>query len=566
MINLRNARQYIEHFLKIRTKSGKLVPFVLNPPQERLYNTIRDRFNAHKPVRVIILKARQMGFSTLSEALIFWATATQQNVDSMIIAHKDESTANLFAMSKLYYDELPDVIKPMRRASNAQELVFDRPAQSKVKSDGLRSRIRCATAGGKGQGRSYTLRNVHMSEFAFWPGDKRQTFTGIMSAVPREAGTMVIVESTANGFDEFKELWDAAVEAQRSGDEDGFIPVFFAWWEMPSYRTPTPSGFELTPEEAEIKAAFGLDDEQIYWRRRTIKDECGGDINLFKQEYPATPDEAFISTGTPVFDAESIIRRRAAVQRLTPKRGRFRYDYDGLKITSPRWEDDPRGEITIYNEPEAGKPYVIGGDTAGTGSDYFIGQVLDNTNGKQVAVLRHQTDETFYTRQMYCLGMYYNTALIGIETNYSTYPVMELQRLNYPRQYVRQSLDSYTGKMQQSFGFVTSPHTRPTIIDNLKAVVRADISLIQDFDTLGEMLVFVYDERHRPEAMQGKHDDLVMALAIAHEIRTQQSSTVAVEVEGAAEWTDSMKEDYYRATPDEQAYLIKAWGYPKGGL
>lgn len=561
-MNLLNCKEYVETFLKIRTKSGALVSLKLNEPQLRLYEVIAKRYKANKPVRVIILKARQMGFSTLTEGIVFWATATRENTDSMIIAHKDEATANLFRMSKLFYEQLPAPIKPMLQASNAQELNFDKPSRDRSERKGLKSRIRCATAGGSGQGRSYTLRNVHMSEFAFWPGDKLETYSGIMQAVPDEPGTIVIVESTANGYDMFKTLWDRAVAAQQAGDDEGFIPVFFPWYEMSEYRRPVPSGFELTDEERELKATFELDDEQIAWRRWCIEVNCGGDLNKFKQEYPATPDEAFIATGTCVFDKEALVLRRAAVSADKWEYGRFTYKNDGLRISDIKWQPEKGGPIRIKKKPEEGVPYVIGGDTAGTGSDSFVGQVLDNTSGEQVAVLQQLMGETEYTRQMYCLGMYYNMALIGIETNYSTYPVQELERLRYPKQYVRQHLDKYTQKLTDEFGFNTTSRTRPTIIDNLKAVAREHLELISDYGTLGEMLTFVYDENWRPEAEEGEHDDLVMALAIAHEIRPQQRRSKYVNPQTTA-WDEDMWQDYRNASPAEREQLIKRWGMPK---
>ena len=321
---LLNARKYIETFLMIQTKEGKLEYFRMNEPQRRLYGVLHQAWAEKKPIRVIILKARQMGFSTLTEGLIFWSTATQFDVNSMIVAHKDEATANLFRMSRRFYDLLPEEIKPMTRSSNAQELVFDAPAKLAEKgARGLRSRIRCATAGGSGVGRSYTLRNVHMSEFAFWPGNKMETFAGIMSAVPDKPGTIVIVESTANGYDAFKNLWDRAVEAQKTGG-DGFIPVFFPWFEMQEYRRSPPPGFQRTPEEQKLAETFGLDDEQLAWRRWCIENMCGGDLELFHQEFPATPDEAFISTGRCAFDKAALVLRREQVRELPWERGEFR--------------------------------------------------------------------------------------------------------------------------------------------------------------------------------------------------------------------------------------------------
>ena len=236
---LLNCLQFIQLFLKIRTKDGHIIPFLLNEPQRRLYEVIRKQWQAGKPVRIIILKARQMGFSTLTEAVIFWLAVTAFNVECMIVAHTDEATKNLFRMSKRFYDHLPDKLKPMQQSSNAQELVFAKPARQKGNAKGLNSRIRCATAGGDGIGRSYTLKALHLSELAFWPGNKLDTLTGLLQAVPDLPGTLIIIESTANGYEEFKKLWDKAVSAQREGRED-FIPVFFAWHEMKEYRRSVP--------------------------------------------------------------------------------------------------------------------------------------------------------------------------------------------------------------------------------------------------------------------------------------------------------------------------------------
>ena len=250
-MNILNAREYIERFLMIRTKEGELVPLRLNEPQERMYKAIKEQADAGKPVRAIVLKARQMGFSTLTEAILFAVAATRFHCENLIVAHKDDATANLFRMSQRYYENLPEQVRPMRKASNAREIVFDRPPNYKGRRPGLGSSIRCATAGGSGVGRSYTLQCLHLSEFAFWPGDKRETLAGLSQAVPDLPGTIIIIESTANGYDEFKDLWDAAVEAQRRG-EDGYLPLFFAWFEMREYRRTPPPGFRRTPEEEEL--------------------------------------------------------------------------------------------------------------------------------------------------------------------------------------------------------------------------------------------------------------------------------------------------------------------------
>lgn len=573
MIDLRDARSYAESFLKIRTKDSQLVSLRLNKPQKKLMRAVEERRRKKKPVRIIILKARQMGFSTLVGGLIFAETATRFHTDSLIIAHKEEATANLYRMHKTFLQYLPPQIAPMVRSSNAQEIVFDAPVRlAELGKRGLGSRIRCATAGGSGQGRSYTLKNVHMSEYAFWPGAKNETFAGIMAAVPDSAETAVFIESTANGYDDFKEKWDRAVEAQRNGDEEGWVPIFFPWFEMEEYRRKPPRGFALTEEEAELQKTFRLDVKQLAWRRWAIENLCGGDLNLFHQEYPATPEEAFIATGVCAFDKEKLQLRLEQVRRDEWERGRFICELaDGAegeeafrRIRSFRWAAEKNGPVRLRKHPEEGRPYVIGGDTAGTGSDRFTAQVLDNVTGEQVAVLCHRTDETFYARQLYCLGRYYGDALVGVEINYSTYPEKLLEALGYPNLYVRERIDTYTGRRMEAFGWETTSQTRPLIVDGLKNVVRDSAECLTDAETIGEMLTFVYDEKWKPQAEAGKHDDLVLALAIAHRLRPSQRFTVRKkDTGGGAKWRPDQWEDYHRANEEQRARMRREWGEPR---
>ena len=244
--------------------------------------------------------------------------------------------------------------------------------------------------------------------------------------------------------------------------------------------------------------------------------------DLIKQEYPCTPQEAFLLSGKNVFDTQIITERLSRLQKPI-RTGYFTYSYDGLKITDIKWQNDENGYIKLFVLPKQLKfhKFCIGGDTAGEGSDFFIGQVLDAKTGQQVAVLKHQFDADQYTRQMYCLGKYYFDALIGIEANFDSYPIMELQRLGYPNQYVREVQDTYTGKTEKRFGFKTTSLTRPTIISKLVELVREHCETINDTETLEELMTITRNERGRVEAPEGGHDDMMMALAIAHHIRDQ---------------------------------------------
>ena len=227
--------------------------------------------------------------------------------------------------------------------------------------------------------------------------------------------------------------------------------------------------------------------------------------------------------GKTVFDARAIQKRLDEIP-VPLKIGYFIYDYDGLRISNIRWVNDKEnGYIRLYQLPNTPTftEYCIGGDTSGEGSDFFTGHCLDARTGEQVATLKHRFDSDQYAKQMFCLGKYYKDALIGIEANFDSFPIMELQRLGYPKQYVREAQDTYTGKTEKRFGFKTTKLTRPTILARLIAIVREHCDTINDKDTLEELLTIIRNEKGRIEAPEGGHDDQMMGLAIAHQIREQ---------------------------------------------
>lgn len=261
-------------------------------------------------------------------------------------------------------------------------------------------------------------------------------------------------------------------------------------------------------------------------------------------------------TGKTVFDGQAVSERLSRIPEPV-KRGLWE---------AGDWTDAKDGPVHIFKESEEGRPYVIGGDTSGEGSDFFVAQVLDNITGEQVAILRHQYDDDTFAEQVFHLGKHYNEALVGIEANFSIYPIKKLEQLGYRNQYVREQEDTYTCGIRKAFGFKTTQITRPVIIGQLVEAMREGINLVNDRTTLEEMLTFVRNEQKklRPEAEEGAHDDCVMALAIAWYIRDQQRMTVLTkEPEPVAKWTEDMWEDYYNADEESRRYLITKWGEPK---
>lgn len=269
------------------------------------------------------------------------------------------------------------------------------------------------------------------------------------------------------------------------------------------------------------KRFFDKQDDNIEIFHSTYKDNSflDDDYKKLLESYKDT-DEYYYNVyclgmwgvlGKTVFDARKINERLQTIPKPI-KVGYFLYDYDGLRLTNIRWLNDPNGYIRIYKAPNtpAFTKYCIGGDTAGDGSDFYTAHVLDAKTGEQVAVFKNQFDADLYTRQMYCLGKYYSNALIGIEANFDSYPIMELQRLGYDNQYVREKTDTYTGQTEKRFGFKTTVLTRPTIISRLIEIVREETNSINDKDTLEELLTITRNEKGRIEAPEGGHDDQMM--------------------------------------------------------
>jgi hypothetical protein len=510
----------IELAFVIVDKQQQTVPFLLNDVQKdflgQLNQAIEDREQGRRHhLAFIVLKGRQQGFTSVITALQLAYAITRKNFAGYTLADDSDNTETIFTRkAKFPYDSLPQKLRPSERYNNRRELMFHK----------LNSAWTVATAGKSGAGRSQTLNFFHGSEVAFWRGIS-DTLTALNPALT--AGSISILESTANGYNEFKDLWDSGA----------YTNLFFEWWRTSEYRLE----FESKQAEREFRyslehgaewiwercrwLAGQLDMAQVYWyysQWRVFGDKI-------RQEYPCSADEAFLASGTPVFDVERIIQRKAVLQKQGKvwTEGYFAITWDDPatkgRILSYRWVEQDGGFIRIFEQPGERRPYVLGGDTKGEGSDFFAGRVIDNITGARVASLHGQMAADVYAHQMYCLGRYYNDALIGIETNFDTFPIVELQRLGYPHQYVRKVYDTYTGKHQDRFGFRTDGNTRPLIISKMVTILRDHIDLIPDTDLLDEALTFVYDKNMRPDAEEGKHDDLLFADMIAEEIRGQQS-------------------------------------------
>lgn len=519
----------IELCFTVVNKDKREEPFFLNEVQKEFMNILNQAIKDFDEglitnISLLVLKGRQQGFTTLISAYQLAATTTRRNFEGLTLADESSNAEAIFQnKAKFIYDRLPEILKPTEKYNSKRQLLFEKLNSSWT--------INTAT---KEVGRSRTINFFHGSECAFWRDGIASIQASLGETFTKNA--IKIYESTANGFNDFREMWKSGAH----------INCFFQWWKTKEYRLNFETKNMHTKFLNDIDRNKGewiydrlkwlrdekkLDENQLYWYFKKYQGYI--DKELIKQEYPCTPDEAFVASGKCYFNKDNIIKRIDLLEEQENRIediGYFKHDIviknNRKVITNIKWISDSLGCIKLIKKPEEYKPYVLGGDTAGEGSDSFTGIVIDNTNGKIVAVLKHEQDETFYTRQIYCLGWYYNKALIGLETNFSTYPTKMLaEEYEYPNLYVRDKEDDYTGKIVKAYGFRTDRITRPLILAELQRIFEEEIEKITDIDILKEALTFIKNEKGRAEAQEGCHDDLIMGTAITYYIASQQTTS-----------------------------------------
>jgi hypothetical protein len=509
---------YAAKCVKIRTKKGKIAPLVLNRVQKRFLEELLQQWEETGKVRFVVLKARQQGLSTVISAFQYWWLSQRKAQKGLVMAHEGDSTTALLDMYRRIHDNVPDIVRPSTKYLSRNELNFDK----------LDSGMRVATAGGRGIARGETLTFAHLSEVAFWPVAFANTnFNGLVQAIPEENDTFLFLESTAQGVTgKFYEMYQGAV--RRDHLWNGYEVFFSAWFETDEYRETAPADFVRTPEEEKMMELFAPllnSNDQLYWRRKKV---ATSGLDLFKQEYPSTAEEAFLSTGRPIFNTEKLNERLQKAKAKPPlKQMTVAVKYDqktGQALPLRVLEEDRRGELLIYHERSDKETYTIGADV-GMGirggvkgkkeGDSSVAQVLDSKR-RQVAVWRGIIHPDEFAKVLIALGYHYNSATIAPErNNHGLVTCVALRDANYPYLYTEQPEGTLDERDSINLGFFTSERTKPLIIDKLRELDRDGGIEINDPTTLQEMMTFVVTEAGKMEAEGGTHDDTVMALAIA---------------------------------------------------
>lgn len=530
MINkIKDPRWFIENMLVITNKVGKQVPFKLNEEQDELLRHIEICLANDLPIRMIVLKARQIGSTTFFSALGFWLASMNMNKNYGIVAHRLDSAKSIYDKCKMYYNNLEKEMQPQTTQNSSDGITFNTKD-----GKGINSKIMFSTVS-EGVFRGQTLTYLHLTECAFWEGDIQAIENSIAPTIPYEAGTMIIRESTANGYNSFKDDWDMAVRGT-----NGYTPFFFGWQDHAEYTLKAPKGFTLTRKEEDMKERFGLTMDQLYWRRRIIDRDYKGNEEWFRQEYPMTPAEAFVTSGASVFDGETLLEGLNGV--VEPKEVELvsfptferllvweepKIEKEEIYATNIVWSYEEQDYIEVktdllLEERYYETPYTIGIDTAGMGADKNQIVVVDNITKNMVARYeKKDINEQYLAMIAVEIAKMYNNAMIVPEVNYSheiTKYITSREHCGYENVYIRENIDREDQKISMiSYGWKTTTSTKPAMISYLRSVLTEDPSRVKDRDTWYEAEYFIIHDvqKNIMGASSGKHDDIIIALAIA---------------------------------------------------
>lgn len=558
----KNIKGFCESQLWITDFYGKRVNLKFNASQLQVWDVLQQQQQEGRPLRVIVLKSRQVGISTFASGLVFARTYTKPNTNAVIMGHHKKATSNLFAKQRYFYEHLdPDLVVPLDR-TNTEELYCKE----------MNWRISLATAGTPHATRSNTILNLLFTEAGFYDdllGIKGAT----EAAVPQILESMIIIETTANGMgSDFHKLWKLAIEGQID-----YCPKFLKWYEDPECALPKfPNQriqddilkpyFDKFPDLRERAREFKLTPEQIGWYGHKLKNQYNGDELLCQQEFPMTWEEAFLSTGRPCIPTKVVL---AHVNKSKP--GKL-YDptadlnrYEDLK-EEPWLVRNKNTYLEIWRRPVEGRYYLISVDVAqGTDTgDFTCAHVFDIANQKVCATFHGRIDPKQAAAICAKLGKMYNNAVIAPEIDGLGYTLLSHLKDIYFNIYQQRKDEGYRVIVSNKLGWETTTESRHMIVVNMRRMLgehTADTSIMcPDRALLDELLTFV-DKDGKPQAQKGFHDDRVMAYAIGlwcclEEIKTRpEILRVVTKVDGESVSVREVKPDeILRAVKDPNWY------------
>jgi hypothetical protein len=511
-------------FAVIKDKRGKDIKPKANSLQKRMFAHYRKCQVEKKPCKMIILKPRQKGASTCAQALTYHHMRKHENLAGSLMGDIAGTSDKVFEIYRRYAenDAFPwdDTGTNLEDGGNLADLIRLRSRSAYGKE----------TAGSKNAGRSGTIQVGNMTETAFWPntGQKDPALGYLQSLYDGDNVSLVVADSTPNGpAGWFYNTWV---------QENEWAKIFAAWWEFDDSEIPFKSEDELrdfkdnlTDDEKSEVERFDVTWEQMHWRRRTLRDKCNGDISKFRQEYPSDPEECFLMSSRPRFHIDVLKEMVDAAPSQQKQVGNITLQAN--KTAS--FNMDRAGAWAVYDEPEHDSKYIIGVDTC-TGEDqqmqglaadpdYHSVQVwrapYEDWNGdwhvaRMVAVHHSRVDIGVLTQEIIAAAAWYGGAFVVPEVNNTGLVVVKYLLEAGVHTYQRRKINNSTGMVEKFFGWQTDKVTRKTLIDHMAAELMERNFDIPDEGILKEMKVFVINDKGKPEAAPGHHDDHVLAAAL----------------------------------------------------
>ena len=524
----RDRRYFFRQFLRIRTLEGGqyvLAPLLLNREQDEILHIIERQEAEGKPVRIIVDKSRKVGVSTLVEAVAFHYCLFNKNAQALVIAHLQGATEHIFDITRRYQENMTSA--------------FDVIASGRCVGKGIKfkhgSQMEVMTQGSTDAARGSTPSFLHISELGLWDRGRATTtaedvLQSTFGSIEDKPGTYVIIESTANGpRGAFYDRWKTAID-----DSPGnlFTPLFFGWHEHDAYRLdPMPNDDALIEqlhaahqlEDGELFAKvidelgfdmfwgkrmieFDLEPCQVRWAHRTLATKFGGDIRRFDTEYPLSWQISFQASGGSVFDSK-MLEKLTEAARPFEKGVAIENDEGKMRLV-------PGGDgWQIYHPPNPENEYIVSVDTA-TGvleGDYGCIQVFDRTFRYQVAEFYDKVPPDILAQQTATAALLYNEAMVVPEIDGPGLALLRELLDQYSNIYRRSNSTNWSA----AWGFKTTHTTREAALTELAQAIRLETWQFNSKRFLDECLTFVYNNSGRAEALPGRHDDAVMACAIA---------------------------------------------------
>lgn len=535
MFDLTRAEQFLSQ-LPIRDKlSQRLIPFVFNPSQRKVHTALRKQHESNRPMRAVVLKARRQGISTYTDALLAAHSAGKSGVNSLIVTHDFKSSKELFKTPKTLVTEALTGQKSLKSILPLPAMTQHKITFPHKEGD---SYLSIATAGNVEGGRGMSLTDLHCSECAFYPGEG--TFAALLPTVPRSADTIVLLETTANGRTGIGEIFWSFWNASVRGDTE-FTPIFLSWLIDPTcvdYDHPALDAPKDDDERMLMIEGVNIDGKlvkatlpQIAWRRMTIDSPaCRGYVEIFDQEFPVTPDVAFISTGEPAFTREEMSIARNSIQPY--KRVEIAGEVGG-GTSHIYCKPNDVSPVFVWEPPIKDHRYYFGVDAArGKDEGDFAAIVgLDGETGNQVLRYAQRVDPEYLARLCHYIGHYYNRGMLCIELtgNLGLWCQMRLRDFfHYPNLYKwrgtrddKVSPGATSGKRGGTYGWETTYRSRERLLITFRESILHRMCTVRDEEVVRQMDVATRKDSWERWEIAFGHDDVLMAYMLANIARSE---------------------------------------------